>query len=1340
MPIGSLEPFNANVQQWPAYIRRLKQYIRLNEIGDDLRVSLLITVVGETTYSLMCDLCAPANPEDKEFEDLVKLVSGHLEPQRSEIAERHVFRLRRQRAGETMTQYLHELKHLATTCNFGTTLEINLRDQFVSGLSNIAMRSRIFAEKNIQFKEAVELALALEAAERHAEVSATTSVVASTSGGGGGAGEGLHQASVRRGGAGRGGGGGGGRAQAGAAEPRQQAQAQPQPRCWRCGRAHRADRCRFANYNCDECNKRGHLKVMCKEVRGGGDRSSGRQNYVSDDESGDEDIFNINVMAKGTKPFFIDVKIDQYTFKSEIDTGSRISAINEDVYQQFFSHKTIAADNLLLRCYSGTKIESLGYITVNVKLGDVVANKLALYVIRNGGCPLLGREWIRALNIKQINLNEMNDDPCVSRLTTEFPEVFSEKLGKCVKLLQLQLTDKEPVYVRARPVPLALRERVERELRRLEGEGTIFRVDHSDYGTPIVPVIKENGDIRICGDYKVTVNPKLKRDYYPLPRIEELFATLSGGIQFSKIDLTHAYQQTMLSPESQPCTAITTHIGTFVYRRTPFGLSCIPEKFQKLMEETLRGIPNTVVFLDDICVTGATRAEHLSNLKQVLERLREMGLTVKHSKCSFLQSSVKYLGFIIDQHGLHPDKKKVEAIAEAPTPQDTQQLKSFLGMLNYYGKFIPNLSIILHPLHYLLKKGASWNWSKECDKAFKEAKDALLNERVLAHYEEGRPLVLSVDSSAYGLGAVLAHRYADGSERPVSCVSRTLNDAEKNYSQFDKEALAIFYGITRHHQYLYGRTFELRTDHQPLSYIFGEKVGIPQTAASRLQRWATRLAGYDFKVKFITSKQNGPADALSRLPLSLERRSATVQSYMNLVQECLPVNFHDVSKETNKDTLLSRIVGYVKFGWPSVASCEDDKPYFIRKNDLVVDFGCLIFKYRIVVPPVLRKRILEELHQGHLGINKMKNVSRNYVYWPNLDQDLEQICRACESCCAVRDAPPRSELHPWEFPLFPWQRLHADFAEYAGKKYLIIVDAHSKWIEALPMTRTDTASTVTAFMTVFGRFGLPSQLVTDNGPPFFSEEFKFFCKNHCIKHVSTAPYRPQGNGAAENAVKSVKKAIKRAIHEGQDVLLALSKFLFSYRNCEHATTGVPPAVLLIGRRLRNRLDALRPNVAEVARVAQERQVNNAGGTPRVINVGDSVLTRDYSARNDKWAAGTVVKKTGPVSYKVNVGDGVQWRRHQDQIIPVNGGSRFSLSRMSKESPIVDSAQDNVVISDEESEFEDASGGAEAESPRLEPDADAAVSPHCPATPPPPADASARAVRAFLRAQAKKPLS
>ncbi|KAI5632803.1 hypothetical protein NE865_14490 [Phthorimaea operculella] len=341
MVIGKLEPYDLATGKWPAYIRRVNQYIKLNEIKDAVKVSLLITVVGDKTYSLMCDLCSPDMPEDKTYDALVKVMTDHLEPQRSEIAERHVFRQRRQHAGEPLADYLQARKHLAATCNFGkcttcSTLEINLRDQFVSGLASEAMRSRMFAEKKLDYKKAVELALALEAAEKHAEVSATLGG-AQTSGAGGEAGEGLHYA--RSGRSGRGGqrgrqAAGGGKAGAGPQAAAAGGSGSGSgsgsggaPRCWRCNKPHHPDRCRFIHYTCDACLEKGHLKVMCRKVRNS-DRGS-RQNYVSDDEDVSDDMFNINSAAQGNDPFYININIDGKVIEFQIDTGSRVSAISD---------------------------------------------------------------------------------------------------------------------------------------------------------------------------------------------------------------------------------------------------------------------------------------------------------------------------------------------------------------------------------------------------------------------------------------------------------------------------------------------------------------------------------------------------------------------------------------------------------------------------------------------------------------------------------------------------------------------------------------------------------------------------------------------------------------------------------------------------------------------------------------------------------------------------------------------------------------------------------------------------------------------------------------------------
>lgn len=1245
MPIGKVESFDMGSQNWDTYIRRVKQFMELNDIEQRLHVATLVTLVGSECYDLMCDLCAPDLPEEKDFDILVKLVKDHLEPERSEIAERHIFRQRKQQNNESIRSYLQSLKHLAKTCNFGITLEINLRDQFVSGLYSEEMRSRLFAEKDIDYKRAVELASALEAADRHAMAAGGTggsSQAASES-------EGMHRV-------------GGARAEARCA-------------CRRCGKlGHAEGRCRYKHYTCDSCGEKGHLKSMCRNRKGNQKIEKNRGQYYlnhSDCDSSDNGFYNLNdlISSEGEGPYYVKIFVQNVPCKFEIDTGCKISAISKVFYEKHFMYIPIQSEILNFSSYTGDVIETIGYIMVDVSCGRESA-KLKLYVIKNGGPPLLGRIWIKILKLSFLKCHLISETTStVQALRNEFPEVFAGGLGTCKSRIKLHLKEKTPIFVKARALPLALRERVERELDRLQSEGVIYKVDRSDYGTPIVPVVKANGDIRICGDYKITINPRLKDYHYPLPHIKDLFATLGGGEYYTKLDLSNAFQQCLLDEESQPMTAITTHVGTFVYKRVPFGIKCIPENFQKIMEEILSGLPSTVIFADDICVTGKNRFEHLSNLRAVLRRLKENGLRINYDKCKFFQSSVTYLGYKIDKQGLHTDKKKVDAIVAAPAPTNFTQLRSFMGLVNFYSNFVVNMSDILKPLYNLLKKNIEWCWTDKCHQAFIRIKKVLSSSPVLAHYNPNSPLVLSVDSSQYGLGAVLTQKHIDGTERLVSCASRTLAPAELNYSQLDKEALAIMFGVTKHHQYLYGRHFVLRSDHKALSYILGKNKGIPLTAASRLQRFAVKLAAYDFEVEFISSTDNCQADALSRLPLDTNfKNNIKEYNYLNFVQESFPLSFKEIKKEVTKDPLLNKIYGYVMFGWPSVSKEQAEKPYFNRRESIHIDHGCLLWGYRIIIPTSLRETVLQELHEGHPGIVKMKQLSRNYVWWETVDADIERVCAQCQACRSQRAAPPSVPLHSWPWPEEPWARLNLDFlGPFNNKYYLIIVDAHSKWIEVEKLSGTSATAVIACLRRLFARFGLAKRVVTDNGPPFSSVEFRSYLSKNGIKHLAVAPYHPSSNGAAENAVKTIKRVLKKALIEKEDDNTALTKFLFMYRNSEHSTTGREPAVALFGRRLRGRLDLLRPNTSSIVREAQLASESYNAGTAgyREAAEGDSVLLQDFTQGKKKWTTGTIKNRSGPVTYRVTADDGRVHKRHIDQILISNNSrkSRYSLSKL-----------------------------------------------------------------------------
>ena len=285
------------------------------------------------------------------------------------------------------------------------------------------------------------------------------------------------------------------------------------------------------------------------------------------------------------------------------------------------------------------------------------------------------------------------------------------------------------------------------------------------------------------------------------------------------------------------------------------------------MDTILQGAPGAMCYIDDILVTGPTNEAHLQNLEEVFRRLKSYGIRMKKEKCHFMRNSVTYLGHVIDSEGIHATPDKIKAIVEAPIPTNVQQLRSFLGLLNYYRKFLPNLASIIQLLNDLLRKNKRWEWTDECLKAVNTAKQLLTTSKLLTHYNPDLPVRLAADASHYGLEAVISHVLPNGEERPIAFTSRSLSPSERNYSQIDKEALALIYGVRKFHNYLFGRKFTLVTDHKPLTTILGPKKGVPSVAAARLQRWALLLAAYDYDIEFRSTSAHGNADALSRLPL-----------------------------------------------------------------------------------------------------------------------------------------------------------------------------------------------------------------------------------------------------------------------------------------------------------------------------------------------------------------------------------------------------------------------------------------------------------------------------------------
>ncbi|RVE51289.1 hypothetical protein evm_004093 [Chilo suppressalis] len=403
------------------------------------------------------------------------------------------------------------------------------------------------------------------------------------------------------------------------------------------------------------------------------------------------------------------------------------------------------------------------------------------------------------------------------------------------------------------------------------------------------------------------------------------------------------------------------------------------------------------------------------------------------------------------------------------------------------------------------------------------------------------------------------------------------------------------------------RRFTLRTDQKPLVSIFGPNPGIPPSmVACRMQRWAIILSAYTFDIEYVRTDENG-ADGFSRLPLvgsKQQQLSLPEQTYLHLVQQALLLDYNVIKKESLRDHILSKVLYYIRKGWPSHCEIDQLQPYFNRQKELYEELGCVMWGHRLVVPESCRQKVLLMIHEPHMGIVKSKALARSYVWWCGIDEAVEQMCRECEVCAAAADPPLRHQLRMWPWPSRPWTRLHLDYmGPIAGKSYLVVVDATSKWLEVFNVSTGTSASVLVHKLT-----------------ELFSS--------------------------------------KEGIQEKQNINKALWTFLMHYRNVEHAATGESPARLLIGRQIRTRLDSLKPDIENKVIQAQQRQKDDSGGVNRSMDLNEDVWYRQF-LKGEKWVPGRIIDRIGPSNFKVLGRDGETRHRHIDQLR--RRPSRFSLA-------------------------------------------------------------------------------
>lgn len=1243
--IGNIEQYNPETDV-NNYLERMQQFFIVNEVPANRKVPLFITLMGPVAYAVLKDLVSPAQTTDKTFEELKMSLQEYYSPKKLVITERYKFDKVRQEDMETISSFIIRLKNAATSCTFGNFLNEALRDRFVFGLKSSIIQQKLLSE-DFTFENACKTAMMMEATQEQGKILRPENVNAVRRKVSKPCIWKNHKASRN-------------------INPECQTKSCPSTsaevnpkfnqRCYRCGRMHSPVTCPARNWECFVCHKKGHTSKTCRL----------KQKSVAKVEE-DEDIQVDNVINKlvcRSDPVYLNLVICKNNVKFELDTGSGITIISEKCYsQQFHNMKLETYSNNKVTTVSGEQLEVLGKINVkaycNLKLV-----KLNIIVVKSDRdfTPLLGRDALDNLspNWKSELLNSIESGKCknvnvsqnsktIAELSKEFRSVFTISPNEHIKKFKAHINLKEgtvPVFLRHYEIAYALKDKVEMELDNLVKMGILESVSYSEWASPIVvvPKIKTN-QVRICADFKRTINPWIKVDQYPLPKIEDVFQAVAGGNCYCILDLSNAYLQMSVSEESRNLLTINTHRGLFRYKRLPFGIANAPALFQSMMDQILKGIPMCACYLDDVIVSGKSLAECRKNLLCVMFKLEEFNVKVNLQKCRFFESEVEYLGHELSSQGIRPLQSKVRAIQECPAPINLQQLRSYIGLLNYYHKFLPMLSVKLKPLYDLEKKNAKFIWSEECEQVFIESKNMLLKSPALIHYSHDKPIILTVDASPYGCGAVLSH-LVNGVERPVMFMSSTFSQTEQNYSQLQREALAIIVAIKKFNKYLYGRHFVIYSDHQPLSFLFGDR--FPIHLNSRLQRWAIFLSCYDYELRYKKGSLITNADALSRLPL-LDGTNEEVNSMFS--SESVPLASHDVIKNYKTDLSLLKVIEYSRKGWPNFTNVEESvKDYHKIKDELYVENDCLFRGNRLIIPRKMRNAVLSLLHEEHVGMVRMKMLARSHYYWSGIDYDIEKFVRNCPTCEIFQNKDHQVPGSGWNRSLKFWERVHIDFLQKFDKYFLIIVDSFSRYIDIYQVSSTNAKETVKKLRHIFSIFGLPDELVSDNGPPFIGEVYKNFCLSNGIKCTFSPPLHPRSNGTVEKQVHTVKQFLVKRYHEAQltnskfDIQFCIDNFLLKHRITPNSVTGICPAELIFKRLPKTKLDLLKPNY-DTNRIAGNSK-NNVVKENKFFIEGQKVII--YNRRKGRWEKGKIGKVLSKFTYLV-ITDAVVKFMHADDI-------------------------------------------------------------------------------------------
>lgn len=807
----------------------------------------------------------------------------------------------------------------------------------------------------------------------------------------------------------------------------------------------------------------------------------------------------------------------------------------------------------------------------------------------------------------KIRTSHLNSDETkiIQNLCNKYRKIFQntqEYLSTTSEITHsIKTTSDKPIFTRAYRHPYAQKEEIRSQIQELL-KNQIIQPSRSPWSSPACIVSKKpdasgKQKFRMVIDYR-KLNQITIDDKYPIPNIDEILDQLSNCQYFTTLDLASGFHQIKMNSKDIEKTAFSVEFGHYEYLRMPFGLKNAPSTFQRLMNNILNGLQgqNCLCYMDDIIVFSPTLKSHIHHLEKVFQKLENANLKVQLDKSEFLHGELSFLGHVISKEGIKPNQNKIEAIQRMTIPKTTKQIKAFLGLVGYYRKFIKNFAEKTKPLTKRLKKDVKINSNDEdYVKSFEECKTLLCNKPILNYPDFSKPFVLTTDASNYAIGAILSQNPND---LPISYASRTLNKAEINYSATEKELLAIIWAVKHFRPYLYGKTFEIITDHKPLQWLMNLK-----EPNSKLVRWKLKLEEYDYTVKYKKGITNLNADALSRIEINNSNSSdteienergffPTTETKLNQfkrqiilkrnkefqgnnfkvefkVLHTTMTRYTITAKEFTENIVNQILLEYVNPKILTGIACEYATQNIIkrllRETLKGTKFKLLRCKYIVedIEDEMEQIRIIKNIHDsGHRGITENILKIKEHYFFPKTRSLTTKYINKCDICMKNKYDRHKTniELQITETPKRPLEIVHIDTFQISQQKYLTIIDKFTKFAHAFKLENLTSPIIIENFLNYIGLNGIPNKLVADNGVEFTSNHFKDICKLYNIELHFTTANNSTGNSPIERLHSTLIETYRvlTAQNPSDPPNFIMQKAIIVYNNTIHSSTQKTP--------------------------------------------------------------------------------------------------------------------------------------------------------------------------------------